>query len=432
MNPLSPKQLDSLNNSNGKINIWEGSVRAGKTYSSIWAFLKFLTYGPHGDYAIITRTYDSFKRNLLPQIERIVGFDAKYYKGNREMHLWGKTIHIIGADDERAEAKIRGPTFAGAYVDELTIIPEGVFKMLISRCAMNEAKIFATTNPDSPFHWVKRDFLDGNPDVKSWQFKLDDNPELRQEDKDYLKRQYKGLYYQRFIEGKWVQAEGAIYDFFETTGLYSHVINFPLYLATEYIVGIDYGTTNPCAFILIGMNRDKPQPNIWVEDEYYYDSHIHQRQKTDAEYGADFLNFIKFRNVRAIYLDPSAASFRAELLKSGVDNLFEAKNEVLDGIRFVSNMLSQGTIKITKKCTKLIEEFQSYVWDSKSTRLGIDKPLKENDHALDALRYALYTHFFGSSTQRLTAQELEELRQEAYGLPPNLPRFFQDPIDGHF
>lgn len=428
MNPLSPKQKDCLNNSTSKINILEGSVRAGKTYASLWAFLKFLTYGPQGEYAIITRTYDSFKRNILPQLERIVGVDAKYYKGNREMHLWGKTIHIIGADDERAEAKIRGPTFSGAYVDELTIIPETVFKMLISRCAMGGARIFATTNPDSPFHWVKRDYLDNNPDVKSWQFTLDDNPELLEEDKAYLKRQYRGLWYQRFIEGKWVQAEGSIYDFFETTGLYSHVIEFPLCEAREYIVGIDYGTTNPCAFVLIGINKSKPQPNMWVEDEYYYASKIHQRQKTDAEYCADLINFLKFRNVSAIYLDPSAASFRAELLKCGVNGVYDAENEVIDGIRLVSNMLSQGAIKITRKCSKLIEEFQSYVWDPKSAITGLDKPLKQNDHALDALRYALYTHFFNKSGQRLTPNDLDRMQREAYGQQGNLPDFFQDPL----
>src|SRR5215469_18227147 len=177
---------------------------------------------------------------------------------------------------------------------------------------MGGARIFATTNPDSPFHWVKRDFLTNNPDVKAWKFTLNDNPELLEHEKEYLRRQYKGLWHQRFILGEWVQAEGAIYDFFEEK---LHVIDFPLSRAAYYLCGIDYGTTNPCAFILIGVNHDA-YPNIWVEDEYYYDSKIHQRQKTDAEYANDLSNFLKSRYVRAIYLDPSAASFRVELLKS--------------------------------------------------------------------------------------------------------------------
>ena len=421
-NDISPKQLASLKESDARINIWEGAVRSGKTYVSLWRFLKELTYGPAGEYCIISRTYDSFKRNILPQLVRMIGPDAKYYSGKREMSLWGKTIHVVGADDERAESKIRGPTFSGAYVDEATIIPESVFKMLISRCAMGGAKIFATTNPDSPYHWLKRDYLENNEDVKSWQFKLDDNPELSTDEKQYLCRQYRGLWYQRFIEGLWVQAEGAIYDFFDEK---LHVLDFPQSTAQFYIVGVDYGTTNPCAFVLIGINFNK-YPNMWVEDEYYYSSKVHQRQKTDAEYANDLKRFIENRPIKAIYIDPSAASFKAELLKAGVDHLFDAENEVIDGIRFVAKYLDLGTIKICQKCTNLIKEFQSYVWDAKSLKSGIDKPLKENDHALDALRYALYTHFFGKDTQRLTAQDIDRLYNETRSNGPNLPAFFQD------
>lgn len=423
MSIISPKQQRSLIESDAKINIWEGAVRSGKTYISLWRFLKELTYGPEGEYAIIARTYDSFKRNVLPQLVRMIGSDARHYSGKREIHIWGKIVHIIGADDERAEAKLRGPTFMGAYVDEGTIIPESVFKMLISRCAMGAAKIFLTTNPDSPFHWLKRDYLTNNPDVKSWQFSLDDNPELSEYDREYLCRQYKGLWYQRFIEGRWVQAEGAIYDFFNQS---DHVISFPPGNPEYYLAGIDYGTTNPCAFVLIGVNRSK-FPNMWVEDEYYFNSKIAQRQKTDSEYAADFIRFTSNRPVKCIYIDPSAASFRLELAKQGVTNLYEAKNEVADGIRLVSSLLGNGTLKITAKCANLIKEFQSYVWDPKSFKTGEDRPLKESDHALDALRYAMYTHFFGKSGESLRPEDIDRMEAEAWqGSQANLPKPFQD------
>lgn len=418
MSTLSSKQLASLNESDAKINIWEGAVRSGKTYISLWRFLKELTYGPPGEYVIICRTYDSFKRNVLPLVTNMIGADARYYKGNRELNIWGKKVHIVGADDERAESKIRGPTFSGAYVDEATIIPESVFKMLISRCAMGNAKIFATTNPDSPFHWLKTEYLDNNEDVKSWQFTLEDNPKITDYEKEYLKRQYKGLWYKRFIEGKWIQAEGAIYDFFDTN---IHTIDFPPAASAEYIVAIDYGTTNPCAFVLIGINTSK-FPNIWVEDEYYYDSKIYQRQKTDAEYADDFMRFVMYKNIKAIYIDPSAASFKAELRKRDVTNLFDAENEVLDGIRLVSNFLNNGTMKICRKCFNLIKEFQSYVWDEKSLKTGVDKPLKENDHALDALRYALYSHFFD---KELGSGRIEQEWNKFMGNEPNLPPIFR-------
>lgn len=424
MNPLSVKQALSLKESNAKINIWEGSVRSGKTYVSVWRFLKELTYGPPGEYCIITRTYDSFKRNLLPQITSKIGCDAKYYAGKREMNIWGKHVHVVSADDDRAESKIRGPTFSGAYVDEVTIIPESVFKMLVSRCAMKDAKIFGTTNPDSPYHWLKRDYLENNPDVKSWKFTLDDNPELTDEERAYLRRQYKGLWYQRFIEGMWVQAEGAIYDFFDPE---LHVIDFPPGPPEFYICGVDYGTTNPCAFVLLGINRSR-FPNMWVEDVYYYDSKIRQRQKTDSEYASDLQKFLTDRVVRAIYIDPSAASFKAELSRHGITNVYDAENEVVDGIRMVSNYLINGSLKICRNCEHLIKEMQSYVWDPKSQKTGVDVPLKQSDHACDALRYIIYTHFFGKAESRMTPKDLDRLYHEAMGTSSqfDLPAQFRE------
>lgn len=423
-NAISEKQRFSLKDSDAKINIWEGAVRSGKTYISLWRFLKELMHGPEGEYVIICKTFDSFKRNILPLlIEEMIGSDAKYYKGNREMIIWGKRIHIVGADDERAESKIRGPTFAGAYVDEITIIPESVWKMLISRCAMKGARIFGTTNPDSPYHWLKRDFLNGtNKDVKCWQFTLEDNPMISLKDKEYLKRQYSGLWYQRFIEGKWVQAERSIYDFFLPE---IHLIDFPPDYASSYILGVDYGTTNPCAFVLIGENRAR-YPNLWIQSEYYYDSKVHQRQKTDIEYCEDLKRFLGDLPVKAIYLDPSAASFRLELQKQGVQNVFEAKNEVMDGIRFTSQLLSSGALKICRNCKNLIGEIQSYVWDEKSQLTGVDKPKKENDHALDAMRYALFTHYYKRSDKEMSAKDWDDAYRETRTNQPNLPRFFQD------
>lgn len=375
----SALQIKSFKESDAKINIWEGAVRSGKTYISLWRFITELSEGPEGEYVLIARTYDSFRRNVLPLLESMIGVkDVNWKGGHRTMNIYGKTIHVIGADDERAESKIRGPTFAGAYVDEITIIPESVFKMLISRCAMGGAKIFGTTNPDSPYHWLKKDFLEGNEDVKSWQFKLEDNPALEEDDKNYLKRQYKGLWYQRFIDGKWVQAEGSIYDYFDEK---LHVIDFAPTYSTSYIVGIDYGTTNPCAFVLIGHDPNS-FPNFWVESEYYYDSRVHQRQKTDTEYAEDLQKFLEGHPIKAIYIDPSAVSFRIELQKQGITNLYEADNNVINGIRFVSKNLNNGTLKICRSCTNLIKEFQSYVWDEKAAILGVDKPKKQNDHCL--------------------------------------------------
>ena len=412
---LSPKQIKSFNESKARINIWQGAVRSGKTYVSILRFLQAVSEGPIGEYAILTKTYDSFKRNILPQIMKFIGTDARHYSGKREIQLWGKKINIIGCDNDCSEYKIRGMTCCGAYVDEATIIPETVFKQLISRCAMGGAQIFATTNPDSPYHWFKKDYLDDNDDVLSWAFTLEDNPQLTRAEKDYLVRQYKGIWYKRFIEGLWVMAEGCIYDFFDVT---RHVIEIPPGMAQEYIVGVDYGTSNPTAFTLIGINRGL-FPNIWVEEVYFYDSKVHQRQMTDTEQAEALCTFIKDRTIRAIYIDPSAASFKLELTRHNIQNLYEAENEVIDGIRFVSKLISNGTLKICKGCQHLIKEFQSYCWDQKSAILGIDKPLKTNDHILDSLRYACYTHMYSKDGAKLTAKDIDKMHAEAQGYTYN-------------
>lgn len=377
---FSAKQKLSIKESNARINIWEGAVRSGKTFASLWRFLAEIAEGPQGDYVIICRTFDSFKRNVLGLLHTFIGVDAHYSKGNRELNIYGKTIHIVGADDERAESKIRGPTFYGAYVDEATIIPESVWNMLISRCAMGGAKIFATTNPDSPYHWLKANFIDNNPDVKTWQFNLEDNPQITLDEKDYLKRQYHGIWYKRYIDGLWVQAEGAIYDCFDPA---LHCLKVLPDTVEQYIVGVDYGTTNPCAFVCVGVDRRK-FPNTWVAKEYYFDSKVSQRQKTDSEYAEDLKRFIYQLPVSAIYIDPSAVSFRIELRRMGIDNIFEAKNDVLDGIRFTNDLISNGTLKIGSECINLVKELQSYAWDMKAGQRGIEKPLKQNDHCFAA------------------------------------------------
>jgi len=419
---FSPKQLASLKESTARINIWEGAVRSGKTYISLWRFLKELMEGPAGEYCIITRTYDTFKRNVLPTLTRMIGADACYYSGKRELNIWGKTIFVVGADDSTAESKIRGPTFSGAYVDEGSIIPESVFKMLISRCAMQGARIFVTTNPDSPYHWLKRDYLENNEDVKSWQFKLEDNPKLTREEMAYLRRQYKGLWYQRFIEGLWVMAEGAVFDTFD---LSLHTIPFGPSNPQYTIVGVDYGTNNATAFTSVSVNLSK-FPNVWVDDIYYYDSKAHQRQKTDNEYAADLKKFIQGKPVRAIYVDPSAASFKLECARQDISKVYDAENEVIDGIRLLSDFFNKGTLKICRNCKQLIEDIQSYVWDSKSAMTGVDKPMKQNDHTIDSLRYAVYSHFYNKPSISLSAHDIERAYNEAKGLEGHLPEPFRD------
>jgi|SRR5690348_10704796 len=422
---LSKKQILSLKESDARYNIWIGAVRSGKTFGSLLRFTEFCLRGPPGDFAIIGKSIGAIKRNVLSPLKELLGDSFQYYLGKSEANLFNRTIHLIGANDERAEHKIRGSSFAGAYVDEISIIPETVFEMLKSRLSITGAKLFGTTNPDSPFHWFKKKFLDRSDlDLKCWEFRLEDNPSLDPVFIENIKKEYQGLWYERFIEGKWVLAEGTIFDFFERG---SHVISFPPGAADYYVLGVDYGTSNPTTFALIGYN-ERTFPNKWLEKEYYWDSRKTLRQKTDTEYANDLKKFIEGYKVKTIYVDPSATSFRVELNRLGLGSVsvIEANNEVLDGIRYHSINLSNGTFKICHNCTKAIEEYGTYRWDQKASLRGEDKPLKENDHLMDAIRYALYSEWFMKEGPRMKPEDLDRLHAEALGLPQQYGKFFDE------
>jgi len=384
---LSPKQKESLTTSHKRLNFWTGSVRSGKSFSALLRFIEFCLSDIKGDFCIIGKTEDAIKRNIIAELHRLLGKSIRYSSGKREAMIYNRKIHVIGANDDRAEGKIRGSTFAGALVDEVTLIPEIFFKMLLSRLSVEGAQLFATTNPDSPHHWLKRDYIDrrNQLDCIVYNFELEDNPSLAKSYKDNLKKEYQGLYYDRFILGLWVVAEGAVYDFFDKL---RHTIKEPPGYGDKYIVGVDYGTTNPAAFVMIGQ-ANHTYPNMWLEKEYYWDSKKELRQKTDSEYAKDLIDFCRGKNIDTIYIDPSAASFIRECNYQGLYNITPADNMVLNGIRHVTNLFVNGTFKICKDCTATIKEMESYVWDDKATLRGIDKPSKTNDHCLDALRYGL-------------------------------------------
>jgi PBSX family phage terminase large subunit len=420
--PLSKKQIDSIRESKARLCIWEGSVRSGKTFASIIAFIKALRDGPAGNAMIVGVSRDAIQRNVLIELCTLLGFPVPTPK-TTQMSIFGRTIFFVGANDDRSERKVRGSTVALAYVDEITQIPQGFFMMLLSRLSVTGAQLFGTTNPDSPFHWLKTTIIENeNLEKQVWHFNLDDNPSLSENYIKNLKAEYTGLWYKRFIEGQWVLAEGTVYDFFDEQ---THVIALPPGPADHYIVGVDYGTKNPTAFTMIGYSK-RYFPNMWMEKEYFYDSQKHQRQKTDTDYAEDMAEFIKGRTVRSIYVDPSAASLKLEMMRQGITGIYDANHDVLNGIRFVSKLLANGTFKVCSNCKNTIREFQTYRWDEKASSKGEDKPIKENDHALDSLRYALYTALGQQYDEELTAKELDKLWSDAMGVSQELPAFFRD------
>lgn len=385
---LSPKQIESIRESTARINVWDGSVSSGKTVGSIYRWIHYTQTGPPGKLVMVGKTERTLRRNIINPLEEILGRRIHYNRGDGEIQIGKRLIHVVGANDERAEGKIRGSTYAGGYGDELTLWPEGFFKMLMSRFRVAGAQMFGTTNPDSPGHWLKKKYLDRieHLNLKRFHFVLDDNPFLPDEYKRDLKAENTGLWYKRYILGQWVLAEGAIYDMIRD----SHFLDVVPKVFSNFIVGVDYGTSNPCTFGLYGFNRTPP---VYLLKEYWFDSAEAGYQKTDGQYANDMEDFLGNTKVDAIYVDPSAASFKLELQRRGRWTVKDANNDVLDGIRHVSTMLANGQYFMSKECTHTRENYEAYVWDSKAQSHGEDKPVKENDHACDRDRYAIFSHF---------------------------------------
>ncbi|MEV8623399.1 PBSX family phage terminase large subunit [Streptomyces sp. NPDC051079] len=400
---MSRKQLLSIVQSDARINIWEGSVRSGKTIASLLRWLIYVADAPRGgELVMVGRTRDSLFRNIIgplmnPDLFGPLAQQTSYNNGAPLAYILGRPVHVIGANDAKAEPKVRGMTCAGAYVDELTTLPRTFFDQLVARCSVKGAKIFGTTNPDNPGHWVRREYLKRAEQVRlrAWHFTLDDNPYL---DPDYvaaLKATYTGLFYRRNILGHWVQAEGAIYDAFDDT---RHIVKELPPISRWLCDAIDYGTTNPYADLLIGLGTDN---RLYVASEYRWDSRAQRRKKTDAEYSAARRAWLQAvphpgSNVVGVrpewtIVDPSAASYIEQLHRDGVSGVTAADNSVLDGIRTVGTLFASNRLYVHESAAGLIEELPGYSWDDEAAEKGEDKPIKLEDHSCDALRYGVRT-----------------------------------------
>lgn len=387
---FSPKQERAICRSTARINLFDGPVRSGKTTSQIVRWIEFAIDAP-GDRLLMTgKTRDTIRRNVLEDMFDIIGRkNYRYNQSDGEIRALGKTIYVIGANDERSESRVRGLTTGGWLADEVTLHPESFVKMALSRLSLEGSKAFWTCNPDSPFHFIHEGYAANETLIKKgmvrrFQFELDDNHSLGNEYKDYLKSIYSGLWYRRYILGEWCMAEGVVYDMFDAE---RHVVtdkDLPAKFDRFY-VGVDHGTSNPCVFLLIGQKGRK----LYVLREYYWDARKEGRQKPDDEYAKNLREFIGNTRVLRIEVDPSAASLIAACRKFGLP-VRAAKNDVLPGISSVANALSNNLLYIHERCTNVKKEFASYAWDPKAQARGEDKPLKTADHAMDPLRYVVF------------------------------------------
>lgn len=400
---LSPKQQEYLQHCRHRWNIKVGATGSGKSWLDYTLVIPKRVLACRGEGAIVLlgNTRGTVCRNIIDPMRDI--WDETLVSGihaDSTITLFGKKAHVLGADNKKHMARIQGMTIEYAYGDEMTTWAEDVFQMLKSRLRCKHSVYDGTCNPDSPYNYVKR-FLDSeNTDIYCQTSTIDDNPNLPPEFVTALKHEYAGtVYYDRFILGRWALAEGRVYDMFDRD---KHVVPSIERAYTAYYISMDYGTQNPTAMLLWGKYN-----GVWYAvTEYYYSGREQKRQKTDEDYHADLVKLAGDHPIRAVIIDPSAASMIACIKKHGKFHVKQADNAVLDGIRNTATALNAGIIKIGDQCKRTIGEFEAYVWDGKASERGEDKPIKDNDHAMDAIRYFCQTVLVKSKAKTINRYEL--------------------------
>ena len=396
LSEFSEKAYRSIAECNSRINVWHGAVRSGKTISSLIAWGLRLATRPdrHAAYMMVGRTRGTLERNCVRPLIAIWGSDAVQYAGPHSDRLFfcGRLVYLIGANDEKADEKVQGSTLTDAYGDEVTTWHESMFKMLMSRLSVSDAQFYGTTNPDSPGHWLKREYLDRESelDLSQWHFTLDDNTALPPEYVEALKKEYTGLWYRRYVLGEWTQAEGAVYDRMPDA-MFLEDDDPQIIAAREFgdrYFAIDYGTTNPLVCLDCYVYRDR----LYVVDEWRHDSTAAGYQMTNRDYAEKLYRFAGHPDyVRSAIVDPSASSFKLELQEHQF-SVRGGDNAVLSGIQQVASLIGQGRMFIAKgRCAATIEELRGYRWDSRRAATGNEAPVKEKDHGPDALRYLVAT-----------------------------------------
>jgi PBSX family phage terminase large subunit len=374
--------------------IADGSIRSGKTMSMSLSFVIWaMTVFDGMNFAFCGKTVGSCQRNvikpLLPMLNGLYSVKEKrsdnlviVSKGKRKNYFY-----IFGGKDESSQDLIQGITLAGVMLDEVALMPRSFVEQALGRCSVTGSRYWFNCNPDNPYHWFYQEWILQADQKRALylHFTMDDNLTLSEAKKKEYHTIYSGNYLARYVLGQWVAAEGLIYPNFDKSTCVVPAVNRPY---ARYYISVDYGTLNPFSAGLWGQYG-----GVWYRiKELYYDGRKQRKQKTDSEYYSDLVEFIGSLPIQAIIVDPSAASFIAEIQKHGRYVVRKAKNDVLDGIRYTSVCLQKHTILFNDCCENSFREFASYVWDTEaSQKTGIDTVLKQFDHAMDDIRYFCYT-----------------------------------------
>lgn len=379
--------------------IADGAIRSGKTVSmslsfGLWAMENF----NNQNFIMSGKTVGSFRRNVLRfwktmmQSRGFVVVDKRsdnlviVTKGNVE-----NFFYIFGGKDEASQDLVQGITAAGAFFDEVALMPESFVNQATARCSVDGSKFWFNCNPASPQHWFKVGWINKYQEKRLLylHFTMDDNLSLSEKIKERYKVQYSGVFFQRYIRGLWVLAEGLIYPMFGSGTIVPTIER----QYTRYEISMDYGTQNPTAMGLWGFCD-----GVWYQvNEFYHSGRETNTQKTDEEYYEDVERLAGDRHIEYLIIDPSAASFIALVRKKRRFKVKKAKNDVIDGIRKTASAIQTGKIKVNDCCVSTIKEYGLYSWDDKTSE---DRPIKDNDHAMDMTRYFV-------NTMNITKQKTE-------------------------
>ncbi len=396
LKPFSPKQMKALcwwapksPYRTRQALICDGAVRSGKTLCMgvsfiCWAFSSHM----ERSFALCGKTVRSVRRNLVTEllpVLRELGFHVEDRISENRLTVSrggvSNRFYLFGGKDEASASLIQGVTLAGVLFDEVALMPRSFVEQALARCSVEGSKFWFNCNPEYPGHWFYREWIEKRKERNALylHFTMEDNPYLSEETKARYKSLFSGVFYQRFIEGKWVAAQGLVYPFAQEL-----LCDAPQGEWEDWAVSCDYGTVNPTSFGLWGL-----QKGCWYRvDEYYFASRVTGEQRTDEEHYQALEQLCGERKVRRVVADPSAASFLETIRRHGRFAVVPAKNDVLSGIRQVGTALKEGRIRVCRSCADTVREFSLYRWADDLTR---DAPVKENDHAMDDIRYFVST-----------------------------------------
>lgn len=376
--------------------IADGAIRSGKTVSMAFSYVMWAMERFNGmNFGMCGKTIASLRRNVLSTLKLQLKTRGYLVKDSKSENLlvvsrYGKenSFYLFGGKDEASQDLIQGITLAGIFFDEVALMPESFVNQGTARCSVDGSKFWFNCNPSGPFHWFKQNWINKCRSKKLMylHFTMSDNLTLTDKIRKRYASQYVGVFFQRYILGLWVAAEGLIYDMFSKE---KHVVDTKeIQQEGKYYVSCDYGTQNATVYLL--WHKQQGKDNWLQTSEYYYSGRDNSRQKTDSELADDLETWLGEIKSEKIIVDPAAASFITELRKRGF-TVLKADNEVRNGISDVSTALYKGHILIDKSCKHTIEEFSSYCWDEKRADKGEDVPVKVNDHCMDAVRYFVKT-----------------------------------------